>query len=241
VPDEASLATEGVMLVLDPSESPVDLTIDGQRVGLYSAPVKIPRGPHHLSLSSPGFLPLERDVTLEPAKNEAVRVVFEPTPETRRAYRSSAMMHRTLGWVSILSGAAIAGGSTALVIVEGSRKSDAQAQLADLSARNADGTIAPCDWRNQYDAEGQDNGSLCTQSLRNASNKIDSAKTGQTLGYVGIGVGVAVAVTGVVLLVTGGPPDKYEHSKQSSRESAPPRFAFVPGPGQVGSGIRVVF
>lgn len=239
--DAAALPTEGATLVLDSSESPVDLTIDGQRVGLYSGPLRIPRGPHHLSLASPGFLPLERDVTLDPEHSEVVRVVFEPTVETRRAYRSTAMMHRTLGWISILGGAAIAGTGAVLAVAEGSRKSDAQAELADLSAKNTDGTRPPCDWRNQYDAEGQDNGVLCSQSLRNASNKIDSAKTLQTLGYVGIGVGTAVVATGVILLITGGAPDKYERSTHSSRAPSVPRVAVVPGPGQVGSAVQVTF
>ena len=240
----AALQTEGAALVLDPSESPVDLTVDGERIGLYTALLRIPRGPHHLSLSSPGFLPLERDVVLEATQNNVVRVVFEPTPETRRNYKSTAMMHRTWGWVSIVGGAAIAGGGAVLAIAEGSRKSDAQAQLAALNAKNADGhdNMAPCDWRSEWAAEGNDGGNLCSQSIRSASNKVDSAKTGQTIGYVGIGVGAAVAVTGVILLVTGGPPDKYEHSTNQTSAAAPaPRLAVVPGPGQVGSGIQITF
>jgi len=241
--DGPSLEMQGAMLVLDSSESPNDLSIDGERLGQYSAPIRLPVGPHHLTVNSPGFLPLDRDVVLDGARSNVVRVVLEPTAETRRNYKSNAQMHRTWGWISVISGAAIAGGSTALAFIESSRRSDAQHQLDALNVKNADGTVAPCDWRNEWAAEGKDNGSLCDSSMSNATSKINSAKSGQTIAYIGMGVGGAVAITGLILLVTGGPPDKYETPARyaASGSRVRPLFSVIPGPGQVGSGIQLSF
>ena len=202
----------------------------------------MPVGPHHLTVSSPGFLPLERDVVLSSSASNVVRAELEPTVETRRNYKSNAIMHRTWGWVSVIGGAAIAGGSTALAVIESSRRNDAQQQLDATNAKNVDGTIPPCDWRNDWTAEQHDNGSACDAAKSNATNKINSAKTGQTIAYVGIGVGAAAVVTGIVLLVTGGPPDKYENRQPTTAKlRSKPRVSVVPGPGQVGSAIQVFF
>jgi len=240
--DGTSLPSQGATLILDASESPSEIAIDGERFGQYSVPLRVPVGPHHLTVSSPGFLPLERDVVLSSSGSNVVRAELEPTVETRRNYKSNAIMHRTWGWVSVIGGAAIAGGSTAFAFIESSRRNDAQQQLDATNAKNADGTIPPCDWRNDWAAEQRDNGSACDAAKSNATNKINSAKTGQTIAYVGIGVGAAAAVTGIVLLVTGGPPDKYENRQPSTAKwRTKPRVSVIPGPGQVGSAIQVSF
>ncbi len=238
--DGTALPTQGASMALDPTESPVELVVDGERFGQYSVPLRLPVGPHHITVTSPGFLPLDRDVVLDPMQSNVVRVQLEPTVETRRNYKSNAMMHRTWGWVSIIGGAAIAGGSTALAIVESSRRSDGQSELNAINAKNIDGTQPPCDWRGGFLAENADNGAACNAAIGSAANKISDAKTGRTVAYVGIGVGVAAIATGVILLVTGGPPDKYEN-RAGAKFERKPSFAVIPGPGQVGSALQISF
>ena len=241
--DTSALPSDGATLLLDSSESPAELTVDDERKGVYSGPLRLPRGKHHIAVASPGFIPLDRDIMLDGTQPNVVRVVLEPTAETRRNYRSSALFHRTWGWVGVIGGAAIAGGSAVFTIIESSHKSDAQAELAAINAKY-DNSQPPCDYLNAYMAEptGQQNSALCDKTRSDAASKVDNTKTLRTVGFVGIGVGSAVAVTGLVLLITGGPPDKYEHSNErgvgKARES---RFSIVPGPGQFGSGLRMSF
>lgn len=236
--DQSVLGAEGGTLALDAGESGVEVAVDGERRGLYSAPLLLPRGSHHIAVTAPGFLPLERDVSLEANRTNTVPVVLEPTAETRRSYRSSALFHRTWGWVGIIGGAAIAGGSAVLAVIETSRKSDAQSQLNAINAKY-DNNEPPCDYLAAFGAE-QGSSSLCNKTIGDASSRVDSAQAKQTIGYVGIGIGGSLAVTGLVLLLTGNPPDKYTnaHSKDSATE---PRFSLTPGPGNFGTGLRMAF
>lgn len=239
--DPAALGVDGATLVLDASESGAELTIDGEHKGPYTAPLRLPRGPHHISVAAAGFIPAERDVNLDGGQANVIRVTLEPTPETRQNYRSTASFHRTWGWVGVIGGAAIAGGSAAFNLISVSKqKSDAQSEL-DAANAKLDQDVAPCDSSNGY-APQNDDGVECLSVIRDARNKLDAAKTRGTIGYVGIGVGGALAITGVVLLLTGNDPDKYERPPAGKLGRArKPSFALIPGPGDIGSGLRITF
>jgi hypothetical protein len=187
-----------------------------------------------------GFIPAERDVNLDGSQSNVIKVALEPTPETRQSYRNNASFHRTWGWIGIIGGAAIAGGSTAFAVISGSKKSDAQTEL-DAANDKFNQEVVPCDKGSGYQAE-MDDGALCIAIRRDAQNKVDAARTRQTIGYIGIGVGGAVAITGVVLLLTGNDPDKYDRPPAGSLAGKrKPTFALIPGPGEIGSGLRVTF
>jgi len=239
--DAAALGSDGATLVLNSSESPVDVTLDGERKGPYKEPLRLPQGPHHLTLSTPGFITAERDVDLTPTNSNELRIEFEPTPETRRSYRSSAMFHRTWGWVGIIGGAVIGGGGAALTAAGISKKN---AGARDITALNdkATNSVPPCDFKSGYVAEGSDNGAACNNAKTDAGNKFDSGVQLRNLGFIGVGVGGAVLVTGVVLLLTGNDPNKYEQPTTRALNRNPgPLFTFVPGPGEVGSGLLMAF
>jgi hypothetical protein len=239
--DASALGTDGATLVLNASESPLDVTLDGERKGPYTEPLRLPRGPHHLTLSTPGFITAEREVDLTPTNSNELRIAFEPTPETRRNYRSSAMFHRTWGWVGVIGGAVIGGGGAALAAAGISKKN---AGANDITALNDKTTNSqpPCDGLSNWAAEGNDNGTACNKAKADAGSKFDSGVQLRNLGFVGVGVGGAVLVTGVVLLLTGNDPNKYEQpTTRALNQKRGPRFTFVPGPGDVGSGLLVTF
>ncbi len=78
--------------------------------------------------------------------------------------------------------------------------------------------------------------------MQGYSDKLDSVKNRDIIGYVGIGVGGAAVVTGVILLVTGGDPGKYDKpTSRSLGHNDGPKFALTPGPGQIGTGFSVTF
>ena len=64
----------------------------------------------------------------------------------------------------------------------------------------------------------------------------DDAKRKDIIGYVGIGVGAALTVTGVVFLLTGEDADKFGAAPSSSTASRP-RWTLAAGPGDVGLGV----
>jgi len=238
--DEAALGSAGGTLVLDTSEGPAELTLDGERRGVYTGPLRIPAGPHRISVSSAGFFTTDRDVLLEQGKPTVVEVRFEPTPETRKSYRSSAMFHRTWGLVGVIAGPLIAAGGFGVTRVAASNEDDGKDALAAATLLNTNNE-APCDWRNGYDSQdGSDQ--PCRKLFNDANDDIDGAKNMRLAGYITMGVGGAIAVTGVILLLTGNDPNKYERTAEPARaRSKGPQFSLVPGPGQVGTGLRVTF
>jgi hypothetical protein len=234
--DGAALDAEGATLVIESSESPVDLGVDGQRKGPYGAPVRLPRGPHRVSVTAAGFIPAERDVNLDPSVTNMVRFVLEPTPETRENHRSTALFHRTWGWVGVIGGAVIGGTGVAFVAIGSSQKSEGENGVAEVDRKLA-ADEPPCDQLSGF-ASTDGTSFACDQARSDAQAKVDAGKTKSIAGYVGIGVGGALAVTGVVLLLTGDDPDKYEHPRA---RKAGPRFALVPGPGELGTALRATF
>ncbi len=246
--DAAALGREGATLALDSSEPNADVTVDGEHKGVYRDPLRLPRGPHHLTVVAAGFIPVEREVDLDPAQTNVVRVQLEPTPEKRAAVMSNARFHSTWGWIGVIGGAAIAGGGVALAVVGASQKSDGDKALTAYNVLAAKGQTPPCDSKNAFMAEadqpaGMTDDYLCNKLASDAQNKIDNGKALATGGYVGIGVGGAIAITGVVLLLTGEDSSKYEHpaSRSLGRRTPGPSIALVPGPGQIGQGLRVSF
>lgn len=225
--DSTSLDREGVTLVIDASESPFEVTIDGKRQGVYKAPLRLPAGAHHLSVTSAGFISHEKEITLGGTQTNLITVTLEPTPETRKAYESNANAHRTWGWIGVLGGTAIAAGGTVFALVEHGKKKDAYKAYHDL-VRKADLSEPPCDWKAGNDSQ-------CDSLKASAKSDLDTAKTLRTVGIIGAGVGGAVLVTGIVVLATGGDPDKY------AKRTAKSRLTVVPGPGEWGTGLSFAF
>lgn len=243
--DTGTLGTEGATLALEASESGMDLTLDGEHKGPYSAPLRLPKGPHHLSIATAGFYPVDRDVDLDGGQPNVVHVDLQPTPETRSSYESTAYFHRTWGWVGVIGGAVIAGGGGAYLAANASSKDKAKTEFDAIVSEN-DAEIADkfghkggvCDYSGTSSTP-----ELCQAAIDRAQGKFDDAKRRDILGFVGIGVGAAAMVTGVVLLVTGDDPHKFDKpaSRSLGHRTPEPRFAFVPGPGQVGGGLQIAF
>jgi hypothetical protein len=231
--DQKTVANDGVLLALDVGRRDADLFVDQEHIGPYSGPVRLPKGPHRVRVEAAGFMPLERDITLDSGKNNVINDKLEPTPETRAAHESSVSTHRIWGWVGVGAGALLVGGGAAWLGINSSNKSNKQKNLDAANAALNDGT-GDCDVRNGGDA------TVCNQNVADAQSALDSAKSKDIIGFVGIGLGAAVAVTGVVLLVTG--PGKDEYGALSPEKSRRSRWALTGGPGNLGGlGLAATF
>jgi hypothetical protein len=201
--DKASLAKEGGWLAVKTSESQSVVTIDGEEVGLLRDPIQLPAGAHRLHVERGGFLPAERDVDVPQGGTRNVPIAFEPTPETRAQYVASAQSHRTWSWITIGVGTAITAGGVIFALAEQGALGGARDDLAAAKAQFQPGM--PCDPRGVVADLN-----ACNAKVTDASSKVDNLDTGRTVGWIGAGVGGAVLATGVVLLVTGDNPHKYD-------------------------------
>ncbi len=235
--DPQALGRDGATLLIESSESPFEVTVDGERRGVYGASLRLPRGPHDVTVTAAGFVPGERVVTLEPSVTNVARFVLEPTPETRERHRSNALFHRYWGIGGIIGGAVLGGVGTALVVVGSGQKKDGEDGIAEVE-RKLEADEPPCDQFSGFAAEPDQTQMQCDQARADAQSKVDAGRTKSIAGFVGIGVGGAVAVTGLVLLLTGDDPDQYEHPRAGLPGA---RFALRTGPGEIGASLSASF
>jgi hypothetical protein len=216
--DSAALGSEGVFFALDLGGRQAELFVDQEHLGPYTAPVRLPKGPHRVRVEAAGFMPLERDVLLEGGKTNVLSAKLEPTPETRAAHDANLRFHRTWGFIGIGAGALLAGGGAAYLAINSSSKSDARKAL-EIANSDAQNNVAPnCDLETPT--------TVCQAYVDEKDSAYKSAKNRDVIGYVGIGVGAAAIVTGVVFLLTGESSGDY-----GSLTTRGPRLAFTGGPG----------
>lgn len=237
--DSHALAADGADLAVVLREPNANITVDDERYGLYTQPLRLPKGEHHVRLEVAGFLPFEQDVTLESGKPNTLTPFLSPTPETRQAHDSNVRLHRTLGWIGVAGGAAITGTGVALAVLGGSAKSKAQKDFDAAEAIVEAGQRG--DLPGVCDPAGADyNIAACSAPRDAAQTRIDHAKTEQLVGFIGIGAGAAVLATGVVLLFTGESSHRFDPPSPSAKAHGP-SWAFAPGPGQLGLGLVGAF
>jgi hypothetical protein len=206
--EDPSALVAGGSLALDLSETAAVVTVDGRPRGVYTAPLRLPEGPHHLVVERGDFLPFERDVTVSSGRTTTVRIVLEPTPEYRTRYSSSAQAQRTWGWIGLVGGAVLIGGGVGLVLYDAKQRSDGESTQNAIDALSVRNGLQLCD-------PGQDTSTAayktnCTDPRNAAAAKIADANTRDYIGFSALGVGAAGAVLGVVLLATAGDPHKYD-------------------------------
>ena len=238
--DTQALATEGVFLALDVGRKAPELYVDQQDLGPYTAPVRLPKGPHRVRVEAAGFMPLERDLTLDGGKSNVLSEKLEPTPDTRAAHDSNVSLHRTWGLIGIGAGALIAGGGAAFLgINSGGAKSDARKALDAANAEAAAGMGPDCNTLGDDPNFPTNSKGHCDDFLASKQSAYDSAKNKDIIGFVGIGVGAAAIVTGVVVLLTG--PGKDDYGALEPEKSRRSRFALTGGPGTFGAALSGSF
>jgi hypothetical protein len=198
--DTAALGTEGGLLALDLREDNAVVAVDGKTRGVYAAPLRLVRGVHQIRIERAGFEAFERQVNLTSAGTTTVHVQLEPTPETRATYSSSARTKRAIGIAGVLVGAALAGAGGGFLAYNVGQKRSAQSNYDSTRT----GPI--CDLPAGADM------TTCNNAITTAYNSLQDTKNRDAIGYVGVGVGGALLITGIVLLAVGGDPHKYDHT-----------------------------
>jgi hypothetical protein len=228
--DTAALSNDGVFFALDLGQKDAELFVDQEHLGPYKAPVRLPIGPHRVRVEAAGFMPFERDVTLERGKNNVLSGRLEPTPERRAAHDDNVRFHRTWGFIGIGAGALLAGGGAAYLAINSSAKSDARKDL-ELANDDLINERGP-----SCDIGGGNSKEECNAYVADKESAYDSAKNRDVIGFVGIGVGAAALVTGVVFLLTGESSEGF-----AKAPSVGPRVAFSGGLGKAVGTLSFAF
>jgi hypothetical protein len=239
--DRTALGTLGGSLAIETSETEPVITVDGKSRGVYSADgLRLMPGPHHVVLERGGFLPVDRDVTVEPGRTTSIRVVFDPTPETRATYQGKRSSQRTWGIISGVGGLVLAGGAVGFLVWNGQQRTSVQGTLATQEAELA--TQTPIGSLCATRTAGS-NGPQCAQLMQSEQSSINDANTRDVFGWIGFGVGAAATVLGVVLLLTNGDRlarDRAGQAGQSSKGFLLPS-AWGDGRGGGGAGLTGAF
>jgi len=235
--DRASLGTLGGTLAVETSETEPVISVDGKSRGVYSVDgLRLMPGPHHVVVERGGFLPVERDVTVEPGRTTSIRVMFDPTPETRAAYQGKRSSQRMWGIITGVGGLVLAGGAVGFLVWNGQQRTSVQGTLATQEAELA--TQTPVGSLCATKTAGS-NGPQCAQLMESEQSSINDANTRDVFGWVGLGVGAAATVLGVVLLVTNGnrfDSDRPERAQASKGFILPTAWST----GQGGGGLGLV-
>jgi hypothetical protein len=200
--DAVAVSHSGATLALELSEPGAVVSIDGRTVGPYRGALKLPHGVHAVRVERDGFFPAERQVTLEPRAESRQVIRLQPTPETLADHESSVSFHRTWGWGAIIGGAVVAGAGATYLGVNAGAKSDARKALALVYDEQKNEVVC--------DVASGDDPNVCNERYLLAKNNLENKKKRDVFGFVGLGVGGALVATGVVLLLTGEPADKYD-------------------------------
>ncbi len=221
VEEPMALGQKGATVKADLSETQVVVTVDGKVLGVYKSALRLLPGPHRLTFERGGFFPVTKDVDLLPNDEVTLTIRFEPTADFRADVEQRQKTHRLLGIGGLVLGAAglaFGIGYTVYTQAEAAKWSAEAAFFAD-----------PMNWmRGKPGCRDRD----CMEGLEEARRNLAAAESLAVIGYLSLGVGGALAVGGLVALLTAPSLDKYDLAPS---DALTPELSLWPSP----DGLRV--
>lgn len=196
--DPGAIATVGGRLVVEASEPGAVTSIDRRT---REASIALAPGMHHLRVERAGFVPLERDVLIETGTTTRVQAVLEPTAETRFAWERGAKRERLVGWSLVGSGLVVGAFGGGYLLWNAGKKATANDEYERLLFESERGAGRSCDL-----AAGRD----CRVALDAAWETYKSARGRDLYGWIGVGVGAAATLGGVIVLLRADDPHRYD-------------------------------
>jgi hypothetical protein len=187
-PDDAALVSG--QIELDINQADANVTVDG--VPRFRTDLSLPAGPHRLSVTRAGFLPFERELTVDKGLSKTVRISLQPKEELRNAQAR----RRRNAWITIGAGVVVAGVATYLILQAHSDQNAADATYNELypQIHQVSGScynVAPTD--PAYAG--------CQDKINRWQKMQDDANLKKWIGWGTAGLGAAVLVTGVILRI----------------------------------------
>jgi hypothetical protein len=226
--DRAAVLVSGGTLAIEASEPNPVVTIDGTARGVYTGSFTLAPGEHHLIVERGGFEPKEADAVVYAHKTSTVRVVLDPTPETRADYEHARAVRHTEGILVAAGGLLLAGGSVAFIVWNKGQVNQLTGPY-NTALANEQMMRGVCATRTQEGDAMQ-----CNALVTNSYSSLKSAENLTPVGYIGLGVGAAVTVTGVVLFFTAGRADRFSHPATAALS---PSWSVLPWADPHGAGM----
>jgi hypothetical protein len=192
--DPAEISAEGGELALEGPAPGTALVVNGKPRELGNGSVRLPPGLHDIELSHSGFLPYRTQVDVESGKVRRMRIDMEPTAEARHEHLSKASGQRWRAWGTLAAGALITGGGALYLRSAMSSHDAAEQNFNQVQAQfNPGGECSPL---------GKRDDAACQAKMDRVNNDLSTADHKVLGGYIATGVGAAVLVTGLVLVLT---------------------------------------
>jgi hypothetical protein len=192
-------------LTLSISEKGSSVSINGQKRQRYKGPIELSPGRHMVSVSRRGFVTAEREIMITAKETTKLVVTLEPTTEYKADYRESSTSMRTAAWGAVIGGSIFVAGGIALIVGALVPKSDLPALENEFDTQCEARKVVLNPQELEY-CYGQADNSL--QNRLNAKRNV--VRTLEGVGGAAIALGVVSVATGIILVVIGDDPDKYE-------------------------------
>ena len=200
--DPADVSWQGGELVLEGPEPGTALSVNGKPRDLRGNSVRLPPGPHELELNHSGFLPYRTQVDIESGKVRRMRIEMEPTAESRHEHLSKASGQRWRAWGTLAAGALLTGGGALYLRSALSDRRQATSDFNQVQAEfNPGGECSPL---------GKRDDAACQAKMDRVNRETSTADHKVLGGTIATGVGAAVLVTGLVLVLTVDDVDRFE-------------------------------
>lgn len=201
VPSDAGLAAGG-NLTFSISEPNAIVNVDGQPRLDHARGLRLPVGRHTLRFQRAGFFDLEREVRVGPGE-QRLEVSLLPTPSYLNDYVQGAKRQRLWSYVALGSGALLAGGGGAFLLWNQGQKRAAKRDFDRFAGEIAASSTGQC-----ADPE-------CERTLGILVDELDSRRSRDVYGWIGVSMGAAALGTGLVLLARSPDPHRYEPRPES--------------------------
>jgi len=200
--DEAAIATIGGVLEVVASEPGAVISVDRRA---RDSRVRLAPGMHRLRVERAGFVAFERDVLVETGTTTRIQAPLEATAETRFAWERGARNERTLGYVLVGSGLVLGAFGGSFLVWNAGKKSEASDDYEQILFESEPGSGRRCDPKTARPT-------TCPTELDGSWDTYRTARGRDLYGWIGVGVGAAAAITGVVVLFRADDPHKYERT-----------------------------
>ena len=205
-PDLAALSTRGERVQLVVSESDPTVVVDGLAEPGSPSVLRLLPGRHTIRVECIGFIPAERIVTVRPGSSITLHAVLAPTPEQREQYVHDAETQRTWSLATVGAGAVI-GAAGGVFLYFNARDIDRKQEAYDAIVYASE----PHRGRRCDPFAAGTVFAECNAELDESYQKLSDAKKLTKVGWATAGVGAAAVAAGLVLLLTGDDPARYDH------------------------------
>jgi hypothetical protein len=208
--DPTEMGWQSGELLLEGEEPGSALSVNGKLHDFRGGGVKLPPGPHQIELAHSGFLPYRAEVDIESGKVRRLHVEMEATAEARHERLGRVSGQRWRAWSTLAAGALIAGGGSAYLGWAIKNRTQANNYFDQVQTDFTSGHKCY-----QLNATDVTTSQQCKAEQDQANDGQSSAKYHLVGSAVATGVGAAVLVAGLIMVLTVDDTSRYESPHSS--------------------------